>query len=55
MPAGYYDVYVASFTLNGVEYEIEGQRLELEEIIRITASVINMPPSGDFTVGNNSQ
>lgn len=52
MPAGYYDIYVASFTLDGVEYEIEGQRLELEEVIKITASVINTPYSQDFTVGN---
>lgn len=51
MPAGYYDIYVASFTLNGVEYEIEAQRLELEELVKITASVINFPYSEDFTVG----
>ena len=52
MPAGYYDIYVASFTLNGVEYEITAQRLELEEVIQITASVINMPRRENFTVGN---
>lgn len=51
MPTGYYDVYVASFTLNGVEYEIETQRLELEELIQIVASVINVPSSESFTVG----
>lgn len=51
MPAGYYDIYVASFTLNGVEYEIEAQRLELEEVIKITASIINMPYSENFVVG----
>lgn len=51
MPAGYYDIYVASFTLNGVEYEIEAQRLELEEVIKIAASIINMPYSEDFVVG----
>ena len=55
MPAGYYDVYVAAFTLNGVEYEIEAQRLELEEVIKITASVINVERSENFTVGNRSQ
>lgn len=53
MPAGYYDVYVASFTLDGVEYEIEAQRLELEEIIKVVASIINMPTTEVFTVGNN--
>lgn len=51
MPAGYYDIYVASFILNGVNYEIEAKRLELEEVIKITASVINVPRSGEFTVG----
>ena len=51
-PAGYYDIYTAAFTLNGVEYEIEAQRLELEEVIKITASIINMPYSEDFGVGN---
>jgi len=51
-PAGYYDIYTAAFTLNGVEYEIEAQRLELEELIKITASIINMPYSEDFVVGN---
>lgn len=51
-PAGCYDIYTAAFTLNGVEYEIEAQRLELEELIKITASIINMPYSEDFVVGN---
>ncbi len=51
VPAGYYDIYVASFTLDGVEYEIEAQRLELEEVIKIAASIINMPYSEDFVVG----
>ena len=49
MPAGYYDVYVASFTLDGVEYEVETQRLELEELIKITASIIS--PTEDIIVG----
>ena len=41
MPAGYYDIYTASFTLDGVEYEISAQRLELEEVIKIVASIID--------------
>lgn len=41
MPAGYYDLYAASFTLDGVEYEIVAQRLELEEVVRIVVSVID--------------
>ena len=52
MPAGYYDIYTASFTLDGVEYEVSAQRLELEEVIKITASIINMPYSEDFVVGS---
>ena len=50
-PAGYYDIYTAAFTLNGVEYEIEAQRLELEEVIKITASIIS-PFHEDFIVGS---
>ena len=53
MPAGYYDIYVAAFELDGVEYEVEAQRLELEELIKIVASIINTPYSADFTVGKN--
>lgn len=53
MPAGYYDIYVASFTLDGVEYEINAQRLELEEVIKIVASIISGPSKEDFTVGNS--
>lgn len=47
-----YDIYTAWFTLKGVEYEIEAQRLALEDVIKITASVINIPYSEDFTVGS---
>lgn len=49
MPAGYYDIYVASFTLNGVEYEVMAQRLELEALIRIVSSIIS--PWEDIIVG----
>lgn len=49
MPAGYYDIYVASFTLDGVEYEVSAQRMELEELIRIVASIIK--PHEDIIVG----
>ena len=52
VPAGYYDVYVASFTLDGVEYEIEAQRLEVEEVIKIVASIIN-PYRENFVVGRS--
>lgn len=49
MPAGYYDVYAASFTLDGVEYEVAAQRMELEELIKIVASIIS--PFEDIIVG----
>ncbi len=30
LPAGYYDVYQATFEVSGIQYEITAQRLELE-------------------------
>ena len=39
-PAGYYDLYVASFRLDGAEYEVQAQRLELEEVVKIVASIV---------------
>ncbi|MBE6939290.1 MAG: hypothetical protein E7457_00435 [Ruminococcaceae bacterium] len=53
LPAGYYDIYTASFEFNGAEYEIMTQRLELEELIRITASILNAQPDQPFIVGSN--
>lgn len=50
MPTGYYDIYTASFTLDRVKYEVSAQRLELEEVIKIVASIIN-PHSENFVVG----
>ena len=52
MPAGYYDIYTATFTLDGVEYEVSAQRLELEEVIKIVASIIN-PYSENFVMGRS--
>lgn len=40
-PAGYYDFYVVQFTLNGVEYELVFEQIELEEVVKVVASVIN--------------
>ena len=54
MPAGYYDIYTASFTLDGVEYEVSAQRLELEEVIKITASIIK-PYQEGFVVGGSQE
>lgn len=39
-PSGYYDLYVAEFVLDGIEYEIISESLSLEEIVRVTASII---------------
>ena len=39
-PSGYYDLYTAEFTLEGIEYEIISHQLRLEEIIKVTASLI---------------
>ena len=39
--------------MDGVDYEIKAQRLELEELNRITASVFNMSSDESFTVGND--
>lgn len=50
MPAGYYDIYVASFHMDGVEYEIEAHRLELEEVVKIIAAVTN-PNEKSVAVG----
>lgn len=50
-PAGYYDIYRAAFTANGIQYEVEAQRLPLEEVVKIVASIINMPYQENFTVG----
>lgn len=49
MPAGYYDIYTASFELDGVQYEVEAQRLELEEVIKLVASIVK--PYEDIIVG----
>lgn len=39
-PSGYYDWYSAEFTLNGLNYEITAQRLTLEEVTAVAASII---------------
>lgn len=47
-PSGYYDWYSAEFTLDGLNYEITAQRLTLEEVAAVAASVIT--EGTDFTV-----
>lgn len=39
-PAGYYDMYVAEFKHNGIEYQIVAEQMEIEEVIKVVASII---------------
>ena len=54
-PAGCYDAYQATFELDGVEYEVFAQRLELEEVIQIVASVISDQTGESITVGGSQK
>lgn len=47
-PAGYYDWYDVDFDLDGLKYALTAQRLDLEEIVSVAASVIT--GGTDFTV-----
>lgn len=50
-PAGYYNIYQATFELDGIQYDITAQRLQLEEVIKIAASVIAGPAGESVIVG----
>ena len=39
-PAGYYDLYAAEFELEGIDYEIIAEQMELDELIKVVASII---------------
>lgn len=39
-PAGYYDLYVAEFTLDGIQFKVTADEMELEDVVKIVASVI---------------
>lgn len=39
-PAGYYDLYVAEFELGSIKLQLVADELELEEVVKIAASVI---------------
>lgn len=52
-PAGHYDIYEATFRHKGIQYEVYAKKLELEEVIRIVAALINNPPTESFTVGSS--
>lgn len=54
-PAGYYDLYRAMFELDGVQYDINARRLQLEEVIKIAASVIAGPAGESVIVGGSEE
>ena len=39
-PSGYYDMYVAEFIQNGIEYQIVAEQMDIKEIVKVTASII---------------
>lgn len=39
-PAGYYDMYIAEFKHNGIEYQIVAEQMEVEEVVKVVASII---------------
>ena len=39
-PSGYYDLYVAEFRLDGVEYQVVSEQIEAEEFVKVVASLI---------------
>lgn len=38
--AGYYDMYTAEFEHNGIEYQIVAEGMEVEEVVKVVASII---------------
>ena len=39
-PSGYYDMYVAEFEYDGIEYQIVAEQMEAEEVIKVVSSII---------------
>ncbi len=39
-PSGYYDIYVAEFEYDGIEYEIVAEQMEAEEVVKVVSSII---------------
>lgn len=39
-PAGYYGLYVAQFTLDGASFQIVADEMALEDVVKVTASII---------------
>ena len=39
-PAGYYDMYVAQFALDGISFQLVAKEMALEDVVKVVASVI---------------
>lgn len=39
-PSGYYDMYVAEFAQDGIEYWIVAEQMEAEEVVKVVSSII---------------
>ena len=39
-PSGHYDMYIAEFERDGIEYQLVAEQLEKEEFVKIVSSVI---------------
>ena len=39
-PSGYYDMYVAEFEHDGIEYEIVAEQMAAEEVVKVVSSII---------------
>ena len=40
-PAGHYDMYVAEFSLDGIQYQIVAEQLAFEELVKVVSSVVS--------------
>ena len=39
-PSGYFDMYVAEFEYDGIEYQIVAEQMEAEEVVKVVSSII---------------
>lgn len=39
-PSGYYDMYVAEFEYDGIEYQIVAEQIEAKEVVKVVSSII---------------
>lgn len=39
-PSGHYDMYVAEFKQDGIEYQIVAEQMEQEELVKVVASIL---------------